>query len=184
MDKRTLFSKIDKWTANHREEFVSDLASLIAIPSVANYEDERYPMGYECERAAVQFAELGKKYGFVVENDAYYTVSVLSNGHSTVPSELGMLGHLDVVPAGDGWKTPPFNAVERDGYLFGRGSSDNKGPLLMCLYVMRCMNELKIATNHTVRLIAGCDEEARMSDIKHFLRVHRPPVFTLNCDGA
>lgn len=184
MDKRTLFSKIDKWTAAHREEFVRDLASLIAIPSVANYEDVHYPMGYECKRAAVQFAELGKKYGFAIENDAYYTVSVLSNARSSVPEELGMLGHLDVVPAGEGWKTPPFSAVERDGYIFGRGSNDNKGPLLMCLYVMRCMNELNIATKHSIRLIAGCDEEARMSDMKHYLHMHTPPVFTLNCDGA
>lgn len=128
-------------------------------------------------------AQLGERFGFSSETDGQFSISLLLPG-TTGQQKLGILGHLDVVPEGSGWKYPPFAATEKDGYLIGRGSRDNKGPVIMSLYVMRCLKELGIPLKSTVRLIAGCREETDMLDVQHYLQTHEPPAFTLNCDGA
>jgi acetylornithine deacetylase/succinyl-diaminopimelate desuccinylase-like protein len=59
---------------------------------------------------------------------------------------LCVYGHLDVQPAAveDGWATDPFVLTERDGKLFGRGSTDDKGPALSWLWVVEAYHALKI----------------------------------------
>ena len=74
--------------------------------------------------------------------------------------------------------------IEKNGYVIGRGSRDNKGPVVMSLFVLRCLRDLAIPLRSTVRLIAGTREETDMQDVVHYLQTHQPPAFTLNCDGA
>ena len=184
MDERFAASQIDRWSREHREELIEDLKALIRIPSIVEYDQELYPMGSACKQALDCFETFGKKYGFECVNHEDYALSILSSSYSSSERELGMLGHLDVVSAGDGWTTPPYQPVLHKGYLFGRGSLDNKGPLVMCLYVMRCIRDLQLPITSRIRLIAGCDEEMEMRDIRHYLSLNQPPAFTLNCDGA
>ena len=58
-----------------------------------------------------------------------------------------MLGHLDIVPIGEGWTKDPFSCTEEDGYLFGRGVLDDKGPAMAGFYAMKMLkdNHIKIA---------------------------------------
>jgi nonspecific dipeptidase len=64
-------------------------------------------------------------------------------------------GHLDVQPAAkeDGWATDPFKLVEKDGKLYGRGSSDDKGPVLGWLHAIEAYQKTKqdIPVNLKVR---------------------------------
>ena len=115
------------WAAMHRDELVRDAMDLIRIPSHAEY-------GPVIERMMA----LGEKYGFSCERDEDYSVDLLWPG-AGAGHELGMLGHLDVVPEGEGWRYQPYEPIEKSGYIIGRGSSDNKGPVATALYVMRCM---------------------------------------------
>ena len=180
---RKIAQAVDVWAALHRQELVDDLKGLIAIRSVSQPGEGGYAFGSGCKEALEYLLTLGRKYGFAVENDADHCLSILLPGQKG-ECELGLLGHLDVVPEGEGWKHDPFCAVEKDGYVIGRGSSDNKGPVLMALYVLRCMRELGYALKSDLRLIAGCDEECEMRDVQHYLQTHTPPAYTLNCDGA
>ena len=148
---------------------------LIGIPSVTGEE--------RCSEALDWLQSSATRCGFRTERDEDFSVSILHPGTEEGP-ELGMLGHLDVVPAGTGWRYAPFDAIEKDGWLIGRGSVDNKGPVVMCLYVLRCLREMGIALHSSVRLIAGCREETDMEDVQRYLQTHQPPAFTLNCDGA
>ena len=183
MDERSIASAVDRWARTHRSELVDDLKGLIAIPSIAAYENGLYPMGAECARAVDYLMELGRKYEVDAKNDDYYAVRLKLPGLNR-RTELGILGHLDVVSAGTRWRHDPFDAYEERGYVFGRGSLDNKGPVIMALYVLRCMKELHFQLQSDVVLIAGCDEEKEMRDIAHYLSVHPVPDFTLICDGA
>ena len=183
MNERKIAAEVDVWAALHREELVRDLKELIAIRSVAVPGEGGYAIGTGCHLAAEKMQELAKRYGFAAENDDDYAVSVLLPG-SEGKRELGILGHIDVVPEGDGWQHSPFEAVEKDGWLIGRGASDNKGPMIMALYVLRCMREKGYHLKSTLRLIAGCCEETDMRDVRHYLKTHDAPAFTLNCDGA
>ena len=174
MTDKMLSAAVDAWAAMHRDELVRDVIRLVNIPSVTGTP--------ACSDAAEVFAQMAQAYGFAAEMDDGYSVSVRWPNEGA--RELGMLGHLDVVPEGDGWKHAPFDAVEKDGWIIGRGSSDNKGPVVMCLYVMRCLRELGIPLKSDIRLIAGLREETDMEDMRHYLTLHQPPAYTLNCDGA
>jgi succinyl-diaminopimelate desuccinylase len=64
------------------------------------------------------------------------------------------------VPAGEGWTvTEPFKPIVKDGRIYGRGTSDDKGPLLCALYAMRALKETGVELKKGVRLIMGADEE-------------------------
>lgn len=178
----SLTERINEWTESHREEFVRDLIEMVNIKSVSTPDEGGYAFGTGCKKCADAFMKLGEKYGFSVENDDYYCASVLLKGAEE--RELGILGHLDVMPEGEGWHYEPFRAIEQDGYVIGRGSGDNKGGTMMSLYAMRCLRDLGFRLQHTVRLIAGFNEECGMKDVPHYLESHIPPEYTLVCDGG
>ena len=182
MEMEELMPEIKQWVKDHQNEMVKDIIRLVNIKSVSEPGEGGYSMGLGCKKCVDEFIELGKTYGFETENDDYYCASILSPGKTK--KELGILGHLDVVPEGEGWHYEPYNAVEREGYIIGRGSSDNKGAVVMSLYVLRCMNDLGIHLNHTLRLIGGCNEESGMKDVEHYLKGHIPPEYTIVCDGG
>lgn len=83
---------------------------------------------------------LAERYGFEVRNyDNYVGTADLDK---TLPRSLDMLAHTDVVPAGEGWTvTEPFSPIVKDGRIYGRGTSDDKGPLLCAMYAMRAIRE-------------------------------------------
>lgn len=178
---RRIAAAADRWAHAHRDELIRDLIGLINIRSVARY-DEASPTGTGCRAALGYLDELAQRYDFQTENNGFY-LSTLLPGRNPA-RELGLLGHVDVVPEGEGWTYDPFSAIEKNGYVIGRGAMDNKGPVVMALYVLRCMRELGIQLDSGVRLIAGSDEEQEMRDVQHYLQLHKPPAFTLNCDGS
>lgn len=171
-----------QWAAEHREEMVRDLIHIVNHPSVSKPGEAGYAFGEDCKRCADAMEDMGRGYGFAVDNDEYYTTSLLLGGRTT--REIGILGHLDVVPEGTGWNYEPYNAIEKEGFVIGRGSSDNKGAVIMSLYVMRFLREMGIKLKHTLRLICGFNEKAGMQDVEHYLKTHEAPEYTIVCDGG
>lgn len=182
MDERQIASAVDRWARAHRQELIADLKDLVAIRSVGAPPVENYPFGIGCAQAADHFIDIGRKYGMTGENDDYYTVSLLLKGRQK--QEIAILGHLDVVDAGKNWKRDAFQPWDEKGFVFGRGSLDNKGPLLTAVYALRCIRELGLLHQCTFRVIAGCDEEKEMRDVAFYLSRREAPLFTLICDGA
>lgn len=79
--------------------------------------------------------------GMKTENyDNYIGEIEFGEGEET----LGILGHIDVVPEGNNWTHPPFSGKIIDGKVYGRGASDNKGPVIACLYAMKCLKDLNV----------------------------------------
>ena len=109
--------------------------------------------------------EDARGYGFATRMfDGYAGDISMGAGEKT----LGILCHLDVVPAGDGWTVEPFALTQKDGNLIGRGVLDDKGPALAALYAMRCVRDAGVELKDTVRLILGCDEETGMTDMAYY----------------
>ena len=182
-----LSKQIDEWIELHKEEFIHDVMDIVRFPSISKPGENGYAFGSKCKECADAFMELGQKYGFCTENDDYYCASILlkNNKKEDFSGEIGFLGHLDVVPEGDGWDFPPYEPQYLDGFITGRGSGDNKGPTIMSLYAMRCLKELAMPLTHDIRLIAGFNEEAGMKDIDHYVRTHKKlPLATIVCDGG
>jgi len=72
---------------------------------------------------------------------------------------IGFCTHLDVVPAGDRWTYPPFEAIVVDDKVYGRGTQDNKGPAACGLIALLAIRALDCPTRCKIRLIFGTHEE-------------------------
>lgn len=179
--------RIEEYLAAHREEMVRDLFDLVRIPSVQGEAVPGKPYGEEVARALDKALELCSRQGLQTENLDYRCGSALWRAPGAGEKELGIVAHLDVVPAGDGWSGEPFEPYLRDGYAIARGVRDNKNAAVLGMHALRCIKELGIPMKHALRLIFGCSEETGMDDLPHYIEVHgeeNMPVFTLVPDTS
>ena len=149
-----------------REELVDTLKRWIAVPSVKADAQPGAPFGEEVKRMLHMALEDGAKMGFETRNIDEYAGDLRMGPIGVEP--LGILAHLDVVPAGDGWQTPPFEPTQEGDRIFGRGTSDDKGPAIAALYAMKAIKEAGIPLKREVRLILGCDEESGWEDMHYY----------------
>lgn len=159
-------TSIENWFEAHWEEYLRDLAALVAVPSVKGKAAPGAPFGQEPAKALNLALAIAEGYGFRVTNDEGYVGLV---DYCDSPARLDILAHLDVVPEGEGWTvTEPYQMKRQDGWLYGRGTADDKGPALAALYAMRCLRELGVQLAGNCRLILGTDEECGSQDIAHY----------------
>ena len=182
MQEKELIKKLEDWIENNRKDFVQDVFELVRVRSVRENPVGNFPFGEGPAKVIDKAIEIGRKYGYETRNTDYHTVDFLHKGKTD--KELGMLGHIDVVHEGEGWDYSPYDPIEKDGYLIGRGAGDNKGPSIAMLYAMRAIDELGIELNHSIRTIWGANEETGMQDVKHYLTKHNPPEISLVGDAC
>ena len=96
---------------------------------------------------------------------------------------IGIVCHLDVVPAGDGWETDPFTLTEKDGVFFGRGIVDDKGPACAAYFAMKRLMAEGFQPSKRIRLILGTDEERTCSCVETYAAKGEIPVFAITPDG-
>jgi succinyl-diaminopimelate desuccinylase len=141
---------------------------LVSIPSVCVENEDGLPFGKGVDDALRKSLEIADHLGFhtVYGEDGYYGYAETGAGAEM----LGVLCHVDVVPAGDlmMWLTPPFQAVEQDGMIFGRGAQDNKGPTLAALFAAGALIQAGVIFNKRVRFIFSTDEEKDWRCIKRY----------------
>ena len=137
---------------------LADLAPLIAIESVADdaAATPDAPFGPGPAAALDYMLDLARRDGFETEN-IDHAAGVIRWGSGE--KILGLLAHLDVVPATGEWVSPPFEATIRDGRLYGRGTSDDKGPAMACYYALKLLRDAGVTPNMQIHLILGTDEE-------------------------
>ncbi|WP_244094362.1 dipeptidase PepV [Jeotgalibacillus salarius] len=142
-----------------KDAIINELQQLLAIPSVLNEADtdEHAPLGKEVKRALEYLLHAGEQAGFKSKNVGNIAGHLeMGQGEEL----LGILCHVDVVPAGKGWSHPPFEGVIQNGKLYGRGAIDDKGPTIAAYYAMKIIQELDLNMNKRVRMIIGTDEES------------------------
>ena len=151
-----------------RDEMMADLYSLLEINSERDDSkaDAEHPFGPGPVKALEKFLEIAKRDGYETKNVDNYA------GHFTFgegEEELGIFAHMDVVPAGSGWKTDPYKPEIIDGKLYARGSSDDKGPTMACYYGLKIIKDLGLPVSKRVRFVVGTDEESGWGDMDYFL---------------
>ncbi|CJF93800.1 ArcT [Streptococcus pneumoniae] len=142
-----------------KDEFLISLKTLISYPSVLNEGENGTPFGQAIQDVLEKTLEICRDIGFTTYLDpkGYYGYAEIGQGAEL----LAILCHLDVVPSGDeaDWQTPPFEATIKDGWVFGRGVQDDKGPSLAALYAVKSLLDQGIQLKKRVRFIFGTDEE-------------------------
>lgn len=167
----------------YKKNLLIDLEKLLLIPSVKDPETTSpdAPFGRGIQEALDYMLNLGKRDGFITKDVDHYA------GHLEVGQGeklLGILSHLDVVPAEtDQWDTPPFTPVIKDDKLFARGALDDKGPTLMAYYAVKILKELGYHFNQRIRLIYGTDEENNWQGVAHYFKKETMPDFGIVPDG-
>lgn len=173
--------EIEAYMEAHKQEMIEDIKTLCRINSERMTPEEGMPYGKGPAQALAAALNMAEGYGFAVRN---YDNYVGTADFNEAEKQLDILAHLDVVPAGEGWDvTRPFEPVEKDGKLYGRGTADDKGPAVAALYAMRAVKELGIPLSQNVRLILGTDEECGSSDIEHYYSVEEEAPMTFSPDA-
>jgi succinyl-diaminopimelate desuccinylase len=169
-------------TEHDKQSFIKDLTTLIQIPSVLQeYKpQENHPFGDDIQAALDAMLVMGKRDGFnTFSVDNYAGVIEIGEGE-----EVGILGHLDVVPVQDGWTYGPFSATIEQGKMIGRGVNDDKGPTMAAYYAMKWIKDSGIPLKRKLRLILGVDEESGMRCIKHYLEQYPPSAMAFAPDAV
>ena len=177
MDKK-LYDLID----SYYEDFAAKLTKWIQVPSVKDEPAPGAPFGLECRRMYDMALEDCKAEGFVVRDFDGYALDATLPGESD--EAIAVLGHLDVVPAGDAWPCDPFAAVREGDKIYGRGTSDDKGPMLCALYAMRAIKEAGIPLKKSIRMILGCDEESGWEDMDYYAKHADMPEVGFSPDAS
>ncbi len=150
----------------HQNELLDVIKKGIAIPSVKAEGTPETPYGLPMQEMLTFALDLGKQWGLKTKNIGNRAGWVeIGEGESMV----AILGHLDVVPEGEGWTYPPFGAEIHDGKLYGRGVLDDKGPTLGAMYVLKLIKDLHIPLKKRMRVIFGMDEECGASCMQHYI---------------
>ena len=173
---------ISKFIDNNKENILNTISDLIKIPSISDESmiNTPTPFGLECDKALNYALKIAQEMGFRTKNiDGYCGYIEFGEGNEL----LGIIGHLDVVPAGDGWtKCAPFDPIIIDNKLYGRGAIDDKGPVVSALYAMKYVMDTK-KVNKRVRLILGLNEEKSWKCIEHYKEKEEAPTLGFSPDA-
>lgn len=175
--KREIFENIDR----DLEELIASLQALIRYPSVKKEPEGKLPFGKTMQDCLTAALELSEKLGFATRDlDGYIGIAEAGAGEES----LGVLCHLDVVPAGAGWSMDPFEGVRKDEKIYGRGTMDDKGPAVCALYALKAVLDAGIPLKRRVQVILGCDEESGWACIDRFKQTEPMPTMSISPDGT
>jgi succinyl-diaminopimelate desuccinylase len=167
---------LKKYLDSRQTEIIGNLCQFVKIESVSD--------NLEKVNEALEFAlNLARSFGFEAKSYLNGQVGVVEIGDGS--EVMGILSHVDVVGPGnmEKWKTKPFDPVVKDGKIYGRGTLDDKGPLIACLYAMKAVCELGVPLQKKVQLILGTQEEVEWADMKAYVRQFPLPDYGFTPDG-
>lgn len=180
MDKKDIANYLNE----NKQKIINDISKLVKIPSIRDESDfgKNKPFGTNIRKAFDELINIAKQNNFIVEDFDGYAIHIeYGEGNEIV----GVLTHIDIVPIYnlDLWETNPFIVCEKDGFLFGRGVNDNKGPTIGILYAFMFLRSLNIKPKRKIRLIVGGAEETTWECVKHYFSKNEQPKFAFSPDG-
>lgn len=174
-------AEIIEKVASLQDAMINDILEVVKIDSVQAEPKDGMPFGEGVANALEKALEIAQRMGFTTKNlNGYMGWAQYGEGEDYI----GIIGHLDVVPVGEGWDHPPFSGyINETGRIFSRGILDNKGPIMSCLYGLYAIKELNLKLSKPVRILFGTNEETGFEDLHYYLKHEKPPImgFTPDC---
>lgn len=165
-----------------KDDLLKDLEGLLRIASVKDLTTStpEYPMGEKIGEALDYILALAENEGFKTKKlDGFAGFAEWGESEDYI----GVLAHVDVVPAPGEWTTPPYEPTIREGKLYARGTIDDKGPGMAAFYALKILKDLGLPLKRKVRMIYGTDEESGMRCVKHYLDVEPAPTYGFSPDS-
>jgi succinyl-diaminopimelate desuccinylase len=165
-----------------KDAFLDKLIEFLKIPSVLDESTatKGAPFGKSINDALQYMLELGEADGFTVKNLEGYAGHIEYGSGEEI---VGILTHIDVVPATEGWTSPPFSPEIRAGKLYARGATDDKGPTMASYFALKIIKELDLPVSKRIRLIMGTDEETHWRCMDHYLSHEKMPTVGFTPDA-
>lgn len=161
-------------TEVEQDAAVAALKRLISHPSYTTAAAPGAPFGQDIRLALDEVLAICHELGYHTyeDPDGYYGYAETGDGDET----FGIIGHVDVVPAGDpsDWDSDPYTGVVRDGAIFGRGSQDDKGPSIAAIFAVKALENRGYHFNKKIRFIFGTDEETLWRGIAKYNEKEAP----------
>lgn len=176
------YSEVEKYIEQNKGEIIENLKALVRVPSISKAGADGLPFGKAVDDALNLAAEIYNKNGIPMEvqHQRGYALAVLEG----VGDGIGLFGHADVVPVNDDWvKTTPFEPVEENGILYGRGISDNKAAVIEMLYAIKALRAAGLEPKSRITIYVGGSEETGMQDIGAFVENERMPDVSITPDS-
>ncbi len=158
-----------------REDLIKDTQDFLKIKSVLDESEsfEGAPFGKGIKEALDFVLDKSKKFNMEVKNlDGFGGHTEIGEGDELV----GILCHVDVVPEGNDWSYPPYEATIHDGKIYARGAIDDKGPSMAVIYAMKIIKDLDLKLSKRVRAIFGTDEESHWRGIDYYFEREEMPT--------
>ncbi|MEG0771901.1 dipeptidase PepV [Clostridium sp.] len=163
-----------------REDIIKSTQEIVKIKSLEGEPKPGMPFGEDVAKALQCALDNAERLGLKIVNvDGYVGYAEIGEGEDYVAA----LGHLDVVPEGDGWIYPPYGGEIHDGKIFGRGTLDDKGPIVACLYGLKAIKDANLPLSKRIRVIFGTNEETGSKELHHYLQKEKPPVAAFTPDA-
>ncbi|MDE5415659.1 dipeptidase PepV [Alkalihalobacterium chitinilyticum] len=158
-----------------KADLISETQKFLQIPSVLDEFSAGLgqPFGTDINEALKFLLKIGEECDFRVKNLEGYA-GYIEFGHGE--ESVGILCHIDVVPEGEGWTSPPYAAEIIDGKLIARGAIDDKGPTMAAFYAMKIVKDLGLPLSKRVRMIIGTDEESTWQCVDHYFKHEEMPT--------
>ena len=159
---------------SYKDDMLQALAESVSKPSVKadpvkTKDGELLPFGQGVHESLISMLGKGRELGFDTYNDDNYAGHIEWKSENGGDEYFGIIGHLDVVPVDNGWATDPFVMTDKgDGFVYGRGTSDDKGPVVACLYALKALKDEGMKPKMNIRLVLGLDEETGSISAEHY----------------
>ena len=186
-DDAELKARVDAYVDEVWDDVVEDIRTLVQVESVEDLEhaEPGKPFGPAPAEALRRALAIADRLGLKTTNCEGYL------GFGDVPGADGKyvatICHSDIVPLGLGWTVDPLDVTRREGYLLGRGTQDDKGPLVVSLYAAaffaREVERSGKPLPHTLRAMIGANEETGMADVEYYLEHYPEPDFLFSPDA-
>ncbi len=174
--------QIDAWFADKEKLLVEAVSRLVSIDSVEGRPAPGAPFGPGPAAALREALAIAEEWGLTAENHEGYVGTAGLNGGEDA---LHILGHLDVVAPGEGWTvTQPYAPKLVDDLLYGRGTDDDKGPVVASLLAMKAVKDLGVPLTKNCKVIMGTNEESGSGDIAWYFARHPFAPATFSPDSG
>lgn len=148
-----------------KEEMLKTLQEVVRINSVRGETTEKAPFGEGPLKCLNFVLDKAESLGFKTKNvDNYMGWCEYGEGDEMI----AIMGHLDVVPEGGGWDRDPFSGDVENGNIYGRGTMDDKGPTVSCLYALKAIKESGLPLKRRIRILFGTNEETGSDDMRYY----------------
>lgn len=174
--------RIDQYFKDKEAMLIDGVCRLVSIDSVEGSPAPGAPFGPGPAAALDEALRLADEWGLSTANHEGYVGTADLND---LPDALHILGHLDVVAPGEGWTvTQPFRPVVSQGLIYGRGTDDDKGPMVASLLAMKAVKDLGIPLKANCKCILGTNEESGSADIAWYFARHPYAPATFSPDSG